>query len=365
MEKRKKSLRSVLNDESRIRRFMAQVENPSYVAKFLSRGLVVLFILSLGLIFIPWVQTSYVKGKVIGFSHSERVFEIQAPIEGRLKQWFVKEGEQVAKGQLLLELADNDQEIIERLKMKLIAIEAQLSAMDQNVKTAQLNVNRQSRLLKEGLASQLDVEKTKISLKNQKAKKAKVETEEQKVRIMLSRQNQLKVYAPNDGVVVRILKTSVGGSQYIKNGEVLATLAPTVQQKAVEFWIEGNDIPLIHVGQEVRMQFEGWPAIQFSGWPEASFGTFLGEVKVIDALSDQGGKFRALILPKDGEVWPPDQRLRQGTLVIGWVLLGEVSLGYEFWRQMNKFPKDYVGPAHHKEQTKTSSKKSSSKGKYK
>jgi len=41
--------------------------------------------------------------------------------------------------------------------------------------------------------------------------------------------------------------------------------------------------------------------------------------------------------PKD-EAWPSQQYLRQGVRANGWVLLNQVALGYELWRQFNGFP---------------------------
>jgi hypothetical protein len=41
----------------------------------------------------------------------------------------------------------------------------------------------------------------------------------------------------------------------------------------------------------------------------------------------------------DGEVeWPSDRYLRQGVRANGWVMLNQVPLGYEIWRQLNGFP---------------------------
>jgi hypothetical protein len=116
-----------------------------------------------------------------------------------------------------------------------------------------------------------------------------------------------------------------------------------VERKAVEFWADGNDLPLLAVGREVRIQFEGWPAIQFSGWPKASYGTFRGVVQVVDAAGDGHGRFRLLVVPQEGYEWP-GEFLRQGTLAQGWILLGTVSLGFEVWRQFNGFPKEYLPP---------------------
>ncbi|MEM7457372.1 MAG: toxin secretion protein, partial [Planctomycetota bacterium] len=84
-------------------------------------------------------------------------------------------------------------------------------------------------------------------------------------------------------------------------------------------------------------QFEGWPAVQFAGWPSVAVGTFGGVVASVDATDNGKGQFRVLVTPGDAE-WPSDRYLRQGVRANGWVMLREVSLGYEIWRQLNGFP---------------------------
>ena len=73
------------------------------------------------------------------------------------------------------------------------------------------------------------------------------------------------VTAPRDGTIFRMPLFEQG--QTVKEGESLFTIIPDAAKKAVELLVSGNDMPLIKVGDEVRLQFEGWPAVQFVGWP--------------------------------------------------------------------------------------------------
>ncbi len=61
--------------------------------------------------------------------------------------------------------------------------------------------------------------------------------------------------------------------------------------------VVGNDLPLVRVGNHVRLQFEGWPSLQFTGWPAVAVGTFGGEVAVVDPTDDGSGMFRVLVRP--------------------------------------------------------------------
>jgi adhesin transport system membrane fusion protein len=154
----------------------------------------------------------------------------------------------------------------------------------------------------------------------------------------LATQRSQIITAPRDGTIVRLLANE--GGEIVKQGDPLFVLVPESAQRAVEIWVSGNDAPLVSPGRHVRLQFEGWPAVQFAGWPSVAVGTFGGTVVNVDAASNEVGQFRVLILAdtKDGQEWPEERYLRQGVRANGWVLLNQVRLGYELWRQMNGFP---------------------------
>lgn len=151
-----------------------------------------------------------------------------------------------------------------------------------------------------------------------------------------------KILAPRDGIILRLLANE--DAEMLKEGDPLFTIVPETTERAVELFIDGNDVPLVTTGRQVRLQFEGYPAVQFAaGWPEVAAGTFGGEVVAIDATDDGKGKFRLLVRPAQGQPWPEDRFLRQGVRANGWVLLNRVTLGYEVWRQLNGFPPVYGG----------------------
>ncbi|MGB0521691.1 MAG: HlyD family secretion protein [Flammeovirgaceae bacterium] len=153
------------------------------------------------------------------------------------------------------------------------------------------------------------------------------------------RNQQYVMRAPQDGYVVKALKSGIG--ETIKEGEAVVTVMPLEPEIAVELFVKAMDVPLLDTGRHVRLQFEGWPALQFSGWPSVAVGTFGGKLKVIDYIDSQEGKYRVLIIPDtntamDDEEWPAE--LRQGSGVFGWVMLDEVPVWFEIWRQLNGFP---------------------------
>lgn len=149
------------------------------------------------------------------------------------------------------------------------------------------------------------------------------------------RQDLLVVRAPRDGIVVRALRAGIG--EVVKDGEAVATVQAANPELAVAMQVNARDVPLIRVGDEVRLEFAGWPALQFSGWPNASLGTFGGRVAVVDQVALPNGYYRVLVAPDTAQPrWP--RELLMGSGVRGWAMLREVRVWFEVWRTINGFP---------------------------
>jgi multidrug resistance efflux pump len=152
---------------------------------------------------------------------------------------------------------------------------------------------------------------------------------------MRIRNEQYALLAPQDGFVVKAMRAGIG--EIIKENEAVVSIMPNEPQVAVALYVKAMDISLLSVGRSARVEFDGWPALQFSGWPNIAVGTFGGEVAVIDYVESKEGKYRILIKPDEAdESWPT--RVRQGSGVRGWVMLDDVPIWYEIWRQLNGFP---------------------------
>ena len=104
----------------------------------------------------------------------------------------------------------------------------------------------------------------------------------------------------------------------------------------------------------MRFIFDGWPAFVFAGWPEQSYGTFGGEIVAIDNIADEKGTYRVLVSPAKGQKpWPTS--LCVGTGASGMIMLNDVPLWYEFWRQLNGFPPDFYDVEEKEEKLKLKS----------
>jgi multidrug resistance efflux pump len=149
------------------------------------------------------------------------------------------------------------------------------------------------------------------------------------------------VTAPQSGYVSQALKNGVG--ETVKEGSPLVSIVPVMSDFGVEIFVEPIDLPLIHLGNRTRIQFDGWPAIVFSGWPNVSYGTYGGTVVAIDNSINAEGKYRVLVAPdKTDHKWP--KLLKMGVAVKSMTLLNDVPIWYELWRKINGFPPNYYTP---------------------
>lgn len=285
---------------------------------------------------LPWIQTVTGEGRVIAFSPNERRQQISAAVDGRIKEWKVTEGQKVSKGEVIVLLEDNDPEIITRFIQEKEAAVQKLEAARLAIETAKKNVDRQEDLVKKGLSAPLALENARLNYNKYLMDEANAASELARADVKISRQSNQVVPSPIDGY---ILKINAGqGGQLVKQGDTLAVLVPDTNERVAEIWVDGNDMPLISPGREVRLQFEGWPAVQFSGWPMVAIGTFGARVGFVDAADDGKGHFRVIVTEEEKEQWPDPRFLRQGVRVKAWILLDEVRVGYEMWRIFNGFP---------------------------
>jgi len=287
--------------------------------------------------FVPWIQTAYGEGEVNTPNPNQRIQAISALVSGQIKQWHVTEGQSVKAGDPIVTLVDADPALVERLDNQITASEQQKKAQLSALATEENNLARQERLRDQGLASQRDIEKVSVGIQQIRAEIAKIDAELNRLQVQKARQSLQTKIAPKDGTILRLF--SSGSATFVKPGDMLASFIPDGVKRAAVLTVGGLDAPLISPGRKVRLQFEGWPVFQFSGWPEHGVGTFGGIVDFVEPVADQSGRFRIWVTPDPEDLdWPNEHYVRLGGRVRGWVLLEEVRLGYELWRQLNNFP---------------------------
>jgi multidrug efflux pump subunit AcrA (membrane-fusion protein) len=134
-----------------------------YHVMFLLVFFIILIITSL--VYTPWVQTAFGTGVVTTLHPSDRVQNITALVSGRIKKWYVHEGDIVKTGDPLVEIIDNDVNFVDRLINEREALRHSYDANVIATETAKLNFDRQQQLFNKGLVSKLNVEKAKIEYK--------------------------------------------------------------------------------------------------------------------------------------------------------------------------------------------------------
>ncbi len=427
-------IQSQVKDYSTIQIVEKKVSNNVLKKMLYSTSILILIIM-----FIPWTQNVKTKGNVTTLTPNQRPQKVNSVIDGRIAEWYVKEGDFVKEGDTLLKVTEvKDQyfdenllqitknqvdlkgESIENYDKKIANLDEQLKILRNqrdlklsqtkiklqqaklklqsdsiayetakvNLKIADYQLKRTDSLYKMGLKSLTDLENKKV--KRQQVENYKVKFENQWLNSKTNLTNlQLEInnveikfdadfnkilaykistinekidaesnlnklnnqynnysvrnglyhlIAPQSGYVTKMKYGGVG--EIIKAGSEVLTLMPSSYDLAVEIYIDPIDLPLMSIGQKVRIQFDGWPAIVFSGWPNTSHGTYGGEVYAIDQFISSNGKFRMLVKPDPDDCeWPKALRYGGGTYAM--ILLKDVPIWYELWRNFNGFPPDY------------------------
>ncbi len=188
------------------------------------------------MMFVPWTQSIRSNGKLTTLYPDERPQTIQSTIDGRIEQWYVREGDYVEKGDTIVHISEIkdayfDPELIERTKdqisaktssvaayaRKVVAMQDQVKALRENKRLklnqttnkiaqsklkvtadsidfqaamvnfeiAEKQLGRQEKLYEQGLKSLTDLEKRKNNFQKEQAKLISAESK------LLSSRNQL------------------------------------------------------------------------------------------------------------------------------------------------------------------------------
>ena len=277
---------------------------------------------------------------------------------------------------------------IQQLERKILIDSAELSAANVDLQVGTNQYNRAGKMLNDGIISLVDYERRTQSFNKAKAgfqeKQQKFLNTKQDVLIARIELNSLKqevndklfklkgdiansntekstviaevaknenelsnyrirgsqkwLLAPQTGQIIKAKKAGI--NEIVKEGEMIVEIVPNSFLYAVELFVKPMDLALINKGQDVRLQFDGYPAIVFSGWPNSSYGTFAGKISAIETNRNENGQFRVLVIPDQKEKnWPSN--LKIGTGAQGFALLNDVPIWYELWRQLNGFPPDF------------------------
>ncbi len=100
------------------------------VARWVTAGFVFMILV---IALVPWQQNVPGSGKYSAFAPIERQQTLGAPVSGRVTKWYTSEGSRVEEGDPIVDIADNDPQILERLKREREAYQQKLQASRNSV----------------------------------------------------------------------------------------------------------------------------------------------------------------------------------------------------------------------------------------
>lgn len=219
------------------------------------------------------VKSGSIIGKVSGPGevNPEAIVDISAHLPGKITHLAVREGDRVAKGQLLLEL--------DQTQYRARAAEARANVASQGSQVAlahaqhekaQLDLKRAEDLHKSGLSSDQDLDLARTSARVEEARlRAAEQNSEQTVAALQAAEDDLdkcRYLSPMDGVVSRlnVEEGEIAITGTMNNpGTVLLSIADLARME-VEAEIDETDVVDVDLGQKVRVKVDAFPDTSFA-----------------------------------------------------------------------------------------------------
>jgi HlyD family secretion protein len=206
-----------------------------------------------------------------GYVEPQVVTRIGAKIPGKVARVYVREGQRVKTGDLVIELEHADREAaIESARMRAAAAQARVATAHANVAETRQQAKRQRQLAQSGVAPAAnaeDLEARSVSLEQAaKAAEAEVKAAESEVAALRVNLQYMRIYAPIDGTVT---------NKPPEVGELIGTDISGVSDKAIELadfstLMVECDIPegrlhMVKVGSPAEIALDAFPGRRYRG----------------------------------------------------------------------------------------------------
>ena len=204
---------------------------------------------------------------------------IQSLVRGKKQKVLVVEGDAVHKGQLLMEISDDD--VRRELKQKRI----QLENASSDAKKAAKDLALSRTLFRKGAVSSREVDDAEQTLRRTRQVLGAASEE---MAASEKKSSGVHVTSPLDGMVLSILSTR----DDIQEGQDIFVIAQT-NDYIVRGSVDELDLARVRVGQDVAIRCEAFRNVEMAGkveWigPQAKDGVF-AEVEVRIILTDSKG----------------------------------------------------------------------------
>ncbi|MEM9681114.1 MAG: biotin/lipoyl-binding protein, partial [Bacteroidota bacterium] len=144
---------------------------------------------------------------------------------------------------------------LQETQAKLISQENKLLASKNDVINAKVEINRITAEYTDKIAkARSDKFTAQSSQFDAEAQVTKLENEYTNYEI---RNDLYYIRAPQDGFINKAIRSGVG--ETFKEGDQLLSIMPSDYDLAVETFVKPIDLPLMHIGEKVRIEFDGWP----------------------------------------------------------------------------------------------------------
>ncbi len=239
-------------------------------------------------------RRKYFSGKLTPVSQEDLVLKVSCPgkiqpkveqtlsaqLDGTKKAVYVREGEEVKEGQLLMEISDD------KLRSEILQRQGTLKNTQADFLKTQKDYDLEKKLFKQMAVPRRDVDNAKQAL--DRAVQAVV-TAREDLKLTEKKLTGVKITSPLDGIVI---KNFVENESWISTGKDLMKVA-----KLDHFIVRGHvdelDIAQVSVGQEVSVTCDAFPGQEMKGavsWigAQAGDGAF-AEIEITIDLTDTKG----------------------------------------------------------------------------
>lgn len=156
-----------------------------------------------------------------------------------------------------------------------------LSSLQGDLEAARVSVQRLQAVIQEARARLAEADSRFVAEASRERSELelKAATTSQQLTALADRVERRELRAPMDGIVNRLLLTTVGG--VAQAGQTLMELVPAEDNLQISVRVKPADIAFIHPGQEAK--------VRISAYDSSIFGTLVGRVKRVgaDALLDK------------------------------------------------------------------------------
>ena len=249
------------------------------------------------------VQTVSASGKI----QPEVEVKISPDVSGEIVKLYIKEGDQVEKGDLLLKIKpDTYQSILERSQAVLNTSKSALAKAKAQLIESEANFNRNKSLYNNGTISKSEFEKIQASYTvaqlNVEDGEYTVSSAQASLRESQENLNKTNIYAPISGTISRLnieLGERVVGTAQMAGTELLRLANLNLMEVAVE--VNENDINSVNLGDTAIIEVDAFLGEKYKGL----VSEIANSADIIGSSADQVTNFKVKVRIVDSVSFRP------------------------------------------------------------